>query len=164
MRITIPLWFKKLIRLCTILVASTLIISGCSAPVNDSIEVTNPSIRAAFAQATTGAAYVTISNNTSQDDMLLSVSSLTILANDIQLHSMLMQDDMMVMQELPEGIALPKGETVALTPGGLHIMFVGLQTTLDEGKFIALTLTFKHAPAQTINFPIVAMHTTDMPH
>lgn len=153
-----------MLRIVLVVSALLLAVIGCAPVAPSTIQVTDSKIRAAFTQATTGAAYMTITNHTDIDDRLMSVSSLTYIARDIQIHTMLMEDDMMIMQQVTDGVALPAGGEVVFGPGGFHIMFIGLQTALDEGKHIALTLNFANAPAQTINFPVVAMHTNSMPH
>lgn len=155
---------KALLLNALVLSVLFLTISGCTPVAPSTIEVSDSKIRAAFSQAKTGAAYMTITNHTATDDRLMSVSALTYIARDIQIHTMLMENDMMVMQQVTEGVALPAGAEVVFAPGGFHIMFMGLQTALDEGKHIALTLNFANAPAQTVNFPVIAMHTNGMPH
>ena len=54
---------------------------------------------------------------------------------------------MMMMRELREGLPLPAGETVALAPGGNHLMLLGVKEPLVAGDTVALTLTFEAAPA-----------------
>ncbi|MDG1122020.1 MAG: copper chaperone PCu(A)C [Glaciecola sp.] len=153
-----------MLRIVLIISALLLCLSGCAPVAPSTIQISDSKIRAAFSQAATGAAYMTITNHTDTDDRLMSVSSITYIARDIQIHTMLMQEDMMVMQQVTEGVALPAGSEVVFAPGGYHIMFMGLQTELDEGKHIALTLNFANSPAQTVNFPVVAMHTNGMSH
>jgi copper(I)-binding protein len=114
-------------------------------------------IRAAFAQAQTGAAYVLIDNQSTFADRLVSVQVSPEVATSVELHDMMMQGDMMMMHELEAGIALPAGESVALQPGGKHIMLMGLQTELAAGKSIDMTFTFANAPAQTLSVPVVQL-------
>jgi copper(I)-binding protein len=48
------------------------------------------------------------------------------------------------------GVAIPAGQTVALAPGAMHLMLVGLKAPLREGQSFALTLTFAKAGRQTV--------------
>jgi periplasmic copper chaperone A len=57
---------------------------------------------------------------------------------------------MMKMQPVAE-IPLPAGETVALEPGGLHVMLLDLPQPLTTGSTVEFTLTFERAPAQTVS-------------
>ncbi len=60
----------------------------------------------------------------------------------VELHETTMDGDLMRMNRI-EGITIGTGETVALEPGGLHIMLLDLQRPLVEGEAIALTLVFE---------------------
>ena len=62
-----------------------------------------------------------------------------------EVHEMKMDGDVMRMRALPNGLALPAGKTVALTPGGYHVMLMDLKATLPKDSTIPLTLTFKDA-------------------
>jgi len=55
----------------------------------------------------------------------------------------------MTMQEV-EGIDVPAGETVALEPGGFHVMMIDLAEPLVAGETIELTLTFEFAGERTV--------------
>ena len=53
-----------------------------------------------------------------------------------------------------EAIELSPGAPTVLDPGGLHIMFSGLQRKLVEGETIALSLSFERAGAIEIEVPV----------
>ncbi len=53
---------------------------------------------------------------------------------------------MMTMREVAS-IAIPAGKTVALAPGGCHIMLVDLPKALTTGQKFTITLTFTKAGA-----------------
>ncbi|MCW5723132.1 MAG: copper chaperone PCu(A)C, partial [Devosia sp.] len=78
------------------------------------------------------------------------------IAKETQIHEMAMEGDVMKMRQLADGIVLPPGETVTLKPGGLHIMFMGLNTSLVEGEIVPVTLTFENAGTITIDMAIGA--------
>lgn len=88
----------------------------------------------------------------SRDDRLVSASSS--FARELQIHEMKTENGMMRMSELPDGLALPAGETERLAPGGNHLMLFGATKPLSEGSGIAVTLHFEHAPARTVAFRI----------
>lgn len=62
----------------------------------------------------------------------------------VELHTMSMQDGVMVMRKVPE-IRLPAGQAVQLKPGGLHIMLIGLKAPLQAGQSVPLTLQVRDA-------------------
>lgn len=86
--------------------------------------------------------YLTLT--TASADRLVSASSPD--ANMVQIHESRIESGMMMMAELREGLALPAGETVALAPGGNHLMLMGVAEPLVAGDTVALTLTFETSP------------------
>lgn len=56
---------------------------------------------------------------------------------------------MMTMQEV-DSIAIPAGGTIALEPGGYHIMLLGLTEDLVVGDTIEVTLNFESGATETV--------------
>jgi copper(I)-binding protein len=83
--------------------------------------------------------YLTLTAATA--NRLVSVTSPA--ANLVQIHESRIESGMMMMNELKEGLPLPAGETVALAPGGNHLMLLGVEEPLVAGDTVALTLTFE---------------------
>ena len=101
-----------------------------------------PWARATAPRQTVGGVYVTLTSPV--DDRLLGASSP--VAGHAEMHEMTMDGNVMRMRELTDGLRLPAGQAVALTPGGLHLMLVGLQKPLVAGQVIPVQLRFEHAP------------------
>ena len=93
--------------------------------------------------AKVGGCYVTLTAGS--DDRLLSVS--TALAESAQIHEMKMENGVMSMGELKDGLPLPAGQKVELKPGSTHVMLMGLRDPLVNGGVASFTLTFEKAPA-----------------
>ena len=113
-------------------------------------EVTDVWARATFAMAQTGAIYLTLNNQTSAEISLLSASVSSDLADEVQLHDMAMNDGMMQMQEMVDGVNVSAGETLDFQPGGKHIMLLGLKKPLNDGDSFELTLRFKNRDELTL--------------
>jgi copper(I)-binding protein len=105
------------------------------------LHIAHPWARATTQGQRVGGAYLEIANSGAADK-LLSVRG--DVAESVQLHTMALQDNVMHMREV-DGIELPAGGKVALAPGGLHIMLVGLKAPLQAGASFPLTLKFVHA-------------------
>jgi periplasmic copper chaperone A len=60
---------------------------------------------------------------------------------------------MMGMREI-ESLAIPAGETVALEPGGHHLMLLDLAADLEPGQEFDLTLEFEGAGERTITVTV----------
>ena len=77
------------------------------------------------------------------DMRLMSASSPVATGGEV--HEMRMDNDVMRMRALDDGLALPAGQRVELTPGGYHIMLMGLKAPLRKGTNIDVFLVFRDA-------------------
>ena len=66
------------------------------------------------------------------------------VAGVAEVHEMKMNGDVMQMRAV-SGVDLPAGKTVALQPGGFHVMLLDLKTALPKNATVPLTLLFKDA-------------------
>src|SRR5712691_7625176 len=106
------------------------------------IVVDHPWARATPAGAKTGAAYMTVINNGSAGDRLLTAA--TPVADKIQFHSVSEDNGVSRMREMHD-VAVAPGARVTFSPGGMHVMLVGLKQPLKEGQTFPLSLTFEKA-------------------
>ncbi|WP_414833815.1 copper chaperone PCu(A)C [Afifella sp. YEN Y35] len=150
------------------LLAAGLIAAGGSAFAQGAgpIEVGDLTISHAWTRATPPGApsaggYLTISNEGSQPDRLVSVSAP--FAKESLVHAMSMQDGVMKMREMTEGLEIQPGESVTLEPGGNHVMFMGLETALTAGNSVPVTLTFARAGQVEISLPTAKIGATRPP-
>lgn len=111
--------------------------------------------RATPSGAKTGGAYLTIENKGTSPDRLLGGS--TDVAAKVDVHEMTMDNGVMKMRLLENGLALEPGKTVKLAPGGLHLMFIDLKSPLKEGDKVPVTLQFEKANKVQVMFPIAAV-------
>ena len=127
-----------------------------------SLTITNAFARAMPPNAPTAGGFVTITNHGVADDRLVSASSPR--APEVQLHEMSIDaNNVMVMRQLPDGIAIPAGATVELTPGGLHLMFIHPVPGFKLGETVAVTLHFETAGDVTLKLPVAGLGATEMP-
>jgi copper(I)-binding protein len=107
----------------------------------------------AFARAAprTGGAYLTITNTGTAPDRLLSAAAT--VAAEASLHESKMQNGVMTMRPLGP-LTIAPGKTVALKPGGDHIMLMGLKEPLKPGGSFTLTLTFEKSGAVEVTVPV----------
>jgi copper(I)-binding protein len=102
------------------------------------VEIKDAWARATPGGAENGAAYLTLVSPTG--DRLTGVTSP--VAEKTQLHQMTNDGGIMRMREVAT-VDLPPGQSVALKPGGLHIMFMGLKHPLQPGQSVPVTLQFE---------------------
>jgi periplasmic copper chaperone A len=65
------------------------------------------------------------------------------VAGVAEVHEMKMEGDVMKMRALPNGLELPAGKAVTLSPGGFHVMLMDLKVALQKDTTIPMTLVFK---------------------
>jgi copper(I)-binding protein len=106
--------------------------------------------RATAANAMSGAAYLTLAAE-GHPDTLVGVS--TPAAKTAELHQTVDDKGIMKMLPVPQ-LALQPGTPVTFTPGGYHIMLMGLAHPLKRGESFPLTLQFEHAAPQTVSVTI----------
>lgn len=132
-------------------IAASLLIAGSAAAQTGQVEVKDAWARATPGKAENGAAYLTIVSPVA--NRLTGVS--TSEANTAELHSMTMEGGVMKMRPLA-GIDLPAGQPVALKPGGMHVMLMGLKQPLKQGETFALTLSFEKGGSKEVSVTVQA--------
>lgn len=136
----------------TIALTLAAIFSSAAGARASDIMVTGAFARAsATPVAKSGAAYVSIMNHGIITDRLLAIT--TAAARSAELHSTVMDGDMMKMEPV-EQVDLPPGGTLEMKPGGLHIMLIGLVAPLKQDGEIQLTLRFEKAGDVTVKVPV----------
>lgn len=118
------------------------------------IAVRDAWIRLPPAGAPVAGGYMTLHNGGPQDDRLLALR--TSVADHVEIHEMRMEDEVMKMRELTDGLPLPVGQDVVLAPGGLHLMFMQPVADLQTLQQAEVTLVFEQAGERTVRFRIGA--------
>lgn len=136
---------KMFLVLLLMLLAGTAVACGAAGDESGEMEVQDVWGRSSPMAAENGAFYMQVTNNTGQDDKLLSAA--TDACGTVELHEMYMREnDVMGMRPVPDGfITLPAGEMVELRVGGLHVMCLDKQIDFAVGTEIPLLLTFENA-------------------
>lgn len=107
------------------------------------LTVTAPWARASAGMARAGAAFMTI-ENAGAGDRLIAASADVSARVELHTHT-LSADGVMRMREVEGGIEIDANGQTHLEPGGLHVMFMGLEAPFEEGMRFPLTLTFEQA-------------------
>lgn len=137
-------------------IAATLMTAAVPALAqSSSIQVDQPWARATPGGATTGAAYMTISNKSGVADRLTGASS--DVATTLQIHEMKVVNGIMRMREVPGGLRIPANGSVVLKPGSYHVMLIGLKNPLKAGDSFPLTLNFEKAGNVAVTVAVQAM-------
>lgn len=116
------------------------------------LKITAPYVRAMVPGAEVGGGYLTITNTGSTNERLMAASSSR--AVKVEVHEMRMDNDVMVMRKLENGLTLPAGKTVQLKPGSYHLMFMDVVDPFKRGETIRAKLTFEKAGSVDVDFPV----------
>ncbi|MBV9426761.1 MAG: copper chaperone PCu(A)C [Bradyrhizobiaceae bacterium] len=116
------------------------------------IQIEQPWARATPKGATLGAGYMKITNTGTEPDRLVGGS--VPFAQRVEVHSMTMEQGVMKMREVKDGLEIKPGETVELKPGGYHVMFVGLKEPLKPGEDLTVTLNFAKGGTVEVKYPV----------
>ncbi|NNE80050.1 MAG: copper chaperone PCu(A)C [Silicimonas sp.] len=118
------------------------------------IEIEAPFSRATLPNQPVAGGFMVLTNTGTQADTL--VGGEVEFAARVEVHEMAMQDDVMKMRRLEDGLEIPAGESVVLAPGGYHVMFMELETPLVEGDTVEVTLEFDRAGSVVVPFKVMA--------
>lgn len=114
--------------------------------------ITQPWTRATPGGAKVAGGYLTIENKGSTPDRLVSGS--TNAAKKIEIHEMAVNNGVMTMRPIDDGLVIEPGKTVKLTPGGYHLMLLELNSPIKQGDTIAVTLEFEKAGEVKVLFDV----------
>jgi periplasmic copper chaperone A len=118
------------------------------------IVVEKPWARATPKGAQVGGGYLTIKNMGAAPDRLTGGSA---DFATVEVHEMKQANGVMEMRELKDGLAIPAHGSVALAPGGYHLMFTHLAHPLVKGETVKATLRFEHAGPVDVTFSVMGI-------
>lgn len=149
----------KIKNLAMALALTGLALLSRAALAHNPIENGDLKVDGAWARATVAGQKVTgvFMRLTAAKDYKL-VGAASSVAGLTQVHEMKMDNGVMKMNELADGLALPAGKTVELKPGGYHIMLLDLKQAVKADSTIDLALKLEDSAKKmhTAKFSIPA--------
>lgn len=122
------------------------------------ITIENPWTRATAPGQAVAGGFMTVVNATAAEDRLVRASSP--VAKEVQIHNTTMDDGVMRMRPMADGVAIPSGGRVEFKPRALHLMFMGLQAPIAVGTTVPVTLEFARAGKVSATFRVDAAATS----
>lgn len=101
------------------------------------VEITGAWVRALPPTSKNTAAYMMITNESGSAQAVVSARSS--IAGKVEVHTTRTVEGLVRMQKLP-GLAVADGESVSLTPGGMHLMLFDLAYALEPGDEVEICL------------------------
>ena len=115
--------------------------------------ISDPWMRSVSAPVKTSAGYLTIKNQGTIADVLLSVNS--DIAQATELHRSLEENGISLMRRVKK-LEIPAGEKIELKPGSYHLMFIGLNGSIEAGATVTIIFNFQNAGAVEVVLPAKA--------
>lgn len=135
--------------------AFAVLLSGAAAEAQEfksgGITVVTPWARATPGGAKIGGAYLEIKAAVGTEDRLVAAKSPA--AGAVEIHNSVSESGVMKMRHV-DGIKLSGGQSLALKPGGYHLMLMDLKQPLKQGGKLPLTLVFEKAGEVTVEATI----------
>ncbi len=128
--------------------------TAVAAPAADTLVVDDSWVRATSGteDPSMTAAFMVLDNNGENEVTITGATSP--VTGMVQLHEMAMVEGKSVMQEIAGGITLAPGRGQILQPGGMHIMFMGLQDELAPGDEVELSLELSDGSTVAVVAPV----------
>ena len=145
-------WTSNKGALATLAAAILMTGDWAQAASPQSLRIDAPWARETAAGQRDGGGFMVITNDGSKADQLVGASSPA--SEEVQIHTVQLEQGMMRMRELPGGIPVPAAGRVELKPGSLHIMFIKLNHPLKAGEQVPVTLRFRDAGEKTVKFEV----------
>ena len=140
----LALWLAGAVPLATMGAAAAM--RAGELPSADALVVRDAWVRESTATRTASAGYLTIENPTDREVTLVSVTVQG--ARHAELHTVVQAGGQGGMRGV-DGIPIPARSSVALAPGGTHIMLSDIDPPYRRGSTVRVTLTFDHQHTQT---------------
>lgn len=116
------------------------IASPCLDDSDAQIAVADAWVRSTADIGSTGAAYFTLCNNGPAPITLNAITAS--IASTAEIHETTRRDDGVVSMKPISALVVAPGTSVALKPGGTHVMLVSVTESVTDGDQVQLTLAF----------------------
>lgn len=147
--------FRKTSLLVALAAASAFSAGAAQPAKTGGIAIEQAWTRATPPNAPVAGGFLTIRNSGDRADRLVSVTSPD--ANSVEIHQMTMEDEVMRMRKLADGLPIDARSVVMLKPGGYHLMFIGPKRPIVEGGTVTATLRFEKAGTREVRFDVRAL-------
>ena len=125
------------------LILMGLVLAACERSDQSPIVVSDVWGRPSPTSAANAAFYMSIHNNGQNPDSLERVE--IDICDSAELHETNIDDDGVMRMDHIRKIDISDDETISLEPGGLHVMCLGLKSTLETGEEIPIKLSFANS-------------------
>lgn len=142
----------QLVLLMLLGLVSTPLIAAT--PATEDVTVVDPYVRAVPPGQPNSAAFMQLQNNSTTKHAIVKAESP--VSRVVELHTHINEGGVMKMRQIKQ-IDVPAQGQTTLKPGGLHVMFLGLNSELKSGQSVPVTLIFEDGSKTTIHAQVRKM-------
>ena len=135
---------------CLLLLCLAPVLASAHETAKQGIFIDHPWIRATAANAPMSAGYLKITNGSMSADKLVGASA--DFAEIVEIHQTIKDGDVSKMRALPDGLEIGEEAEFIFEPGGLHLMFRGLQRQMVVGETYQVEMRFENAGMIMVEF------------
>lgn len=140
-------------RMLATVTLAAIAVAACGGASSGAVTVSDPWARTSAMMQSAGAVYMELQSD--EGNALVGASVDPSIAAVVEIHETTESgDDGMMSMSPVDRIDLPAGETVALEPGGYHIMLLELTEGLEAGSSFEITLEFEGGESQTVEVEV----------
>ena len=144
---------KSYYKLLSILIFITLASKGFAETLSQNgFNFSNFWIKEVVANNKSTSGYFTIENTNEEDERLIFMSS--DFSEKTELHNMIVENDIMKMKHLSEGVIIKAKSKLILKPDGYHLMFIKLNKDLQLKKKYDVHFRFKSGKNIVLSMPV----------
>lgn len=136
---------KKYFKIVTVAFIFSVFATGCG---DSGVTVSDAWVREVPPGIETTALYMKISNNSSENEKLLSIESE--LADNAEIHETSVNKDGISRMRQIQTVEIPASGSVSMKPGGIHVMLIGLKDRIENGQDIKVVLKFQNTGTREI--------------
>ncbi|HRK24170.1 MAG TPA: copper chaperone PCu(A)C [Beijerinckiaceae bacterium] len=118
-----------------------------------SVLVNQPWARATPPGAKVAGGFMVLENRSGAADRLIAATA--DVSGVVEIHEMAMENGVMKMRALDQGLPLNAGARVELKPGSYHIMFIDLKKPLVAGETVRGELVFEKAGRMPVEYKVM---------
>ncbi len=97
-------------------------------------------------------AFITIVSHGDADRLMDARSP---IAKRVEIHTHIKDGDVMRMRRVDGPLPVDAETPIKMAPGGIHVMLMGLNHSLEAGATIPVTLIFETAGEMTVDVPVI---------
>jgi len=135
---------------------------SCNANSGNPIVVSDAWIREVPVNSDVSALYFEVKNSGDGEDWIVSID--TPLSQKAEIHNTLIDSNGSATMVRLEDVKIASGESLKLSPGGMHVMLIGLKENIRAGQEYTVNINFKNSGNEKVTAKVIGLEETMSNH